>query len=49
MLLYFLILKLSFFFHQSAKNSKALPSDEEMENTKKFLALTAASEETVGE
>ncbi|XP_045679101.1 fibrous sheath-interacting protein 1 [Phyllostomus hastatus] len=32
---------------KSAKNSEALPSNEEMENTKKFLALTAASEETV--
>ncbi|XP_060031107.1 fibrous sheath-interacting protein 1 isoform X2 [Erinaceus europaeus] len=34
---------------KSAKNSKALQSNEEIENTKKFLALTAAaSEETVG-
>ncbi|KAM5241043.1 fibrous sheath-interacting protein 1 isoform 1-T2 [Hipposideros larvatus] len=32
---------------KSAKNREALPSNEEMENTKKFLALTAASEETV--
>ncbi|KAM5338572.1 fibrous sheath-interacting protein 1 [Glossophaga mutica] len=32
---------------KSAKNSEVLPSNEEMENTKKFLALTAASEETV--
>ncbi|XP_025854229.1 fibrous sheath-interacting protein 1 isoform X1 [Vulpes vulpes] len=31
---------------KSAKNSEALPSNEEMENTKKFLALTAASEGT---
>uniref|UniRef100_A0A8C3YJY7 Fibrous sheath-interacting protein 1 n=1 Tax=Catagonus wagneri TaxID=51154 RepID=A0A8C3YJY7_9CETA len=32
---------------KSAKNSETLQSNEEMENTKKFLALTAASEETV--
>ncbi|XP_036779809.2 fibrous sheath-interacting protein 1 isoform X1 [Manis pentadactyla] len=32
---------------KSAKNSEALESNEEMENTKKFLALTAASEEAV--
>uniref|UniRef100_A0A8C9CXH0 Fibrous sheath-interacting protein 1 n=1 Tax=Panthera leo TaxID=9689 RepID=A0A8C9CXH0_PANLE len=32
---------------KSAKTSEALQSNEEMENTKKFLALTAASEETV--
>ncbi|KAG3261597.1 fibrous sheath interacting protein 1 [Ictidomys tridecemlineatus] len=32
---------------KSAKNSEALQSNEEMENTKKFLSLTAASEETV--
>ncbi|XP_006920567.1 fibrous sheath-interacting protein 1 isoform X2 [Pteropus alecto] len=32
---------------KSAKNSEALPSNEEMENTKKFLAWTAVSEETV--
>ncbi|XP_045380338.1 fibrous sheath-interacting protein 1 isoform X1 [Camelus bactrianus] len=32
---------------KSAKNNEALQSNEEMENTKKFLALTAASEETV--
>ncbi|XP_032964606.1 fibrous sheath-interacting protein 1 isoform X2 [Rhinolophus ferrumequinum] len=32
---------------KSAKHSEALPNNEEMENTKKFLALTAASEETV--
>ncbi|XP_053521258.1 fibrous sheath-interacting protein 1 isoform X2 [Artibeus jamaicensis] len=32
---------------KSAKNSEALSSNEEMENTKKFLALTAAPEETV--
>ncbi|KAM8907454.1 fibrous sheath-interacting protein 1 isoform 1-T1 [Lycaon pictus] len=31
---------------KSAKNSEALQSNEEMENTKKFLALTAASEGT---
>ncbi|XP_077620477.1 fibrous sheath-interacting protein 1 isoform X2 [Crocuta crocuta] len=31
---------------KSAKTSEALQSSEEMENTKKFLALTAASEET---
>ncbi|XP_064148281.1 fibrous sheath-interacting protein 1-like [Loxodonta africana] len=34
---------------KSAENSDALRSNEEIENTKKFLALTAASEETVGE
>ncbi|XP_071464181.1 fibrous sheath-interacting protein 1 [Marmota flaviventris] len=34
---------------KSAKNSEALQSNEEMENTKKFLSLTAASEETIGE
>ncbi|KAM6181704.1 LOW QUALITY PROTEIN: fibrous sheath-interacting protein 1 [Erethizon dorsatum] len=33
---------------KSAKNSEALQSNEEMENTKKFLSLTAASEQTVG-
>nr|XP_023414410.1 fibrous sheath-interacting protein 1-like isoform X1 [Loxodonta africana] len=33
---------------KSAENSDALRSNEEIENTKKFLALTAASEETVG-
>ncbi|EHB10293.1 Fibrous sheath-interacting protein 1 [Heterocephalus glaber] len=33
---------------KSAKNSEALQSNEEMENTKKFLTLTAASEQTVG-
>ncbi|XP_057577608.1 fibrous sheath-interacting protein 1 [Hippopotamus amphibius kiboko] len=32
---------------KSAKNGEALQSNEEMENTKKFLTLTAASEETV--
>ncbi|XP_043775186.1 fibrous sheath-interacting protein 1 [Cervus elaphus] len=32
---------------KSAKNGEVLQSNEEMENTKKFLALTAASEETV--
>nr|XP_026249195.1 fibrous sheath-interacting protein 1 [Urocitellus parryii] len=32
---------------KSAKNSEALQSNEELENTKKFLSLTAASEETV--
>ncbi|KAL2790342.1 fibrous sheath-interacting protein 1 [Daubentonia madagascariensis] len=32
---------------KSAKNSEALQSNEEMENTKKFLSLTAVSEETV--
>ncbi|KAK2500486.1 hypothetical protein MC885_011421 [Smutsia gigantea] len=32
---------------KSAKNSDALESNEEMENTKKFLALTTASEEAV--
>ncbi|KAM7159046.1 fibrous sheath-interacting protein 1 isoform 4-T5 [Molossus nigricans] len=32
---------------KSAKNSEALPSNEEIENTKKFLALSTASEETV--
>ncbi|KAI6057287.1 fibrous sheath-interacting protein 1 isoform X4 [Marmota monax] len=32
---------------KSAKNSEALQSNEEMENTKKFLSLTAASEETI--
>ncbi|XP_073732881.1 fibrous sheath-interacting protein 1 isoform X3 [Callorhinus ursinus] len=32
---------------KSAKTSETLQSNEEMENTKKFLALTAASEETV--
>ncbi|XP_020953618.1 fibrous sheath-interacting protein 1 isoform X2 [Sus scrofa] len=32
---------------KSAKHSETLQSNEEMENTKKFLALTAASEETV--
>ncbi|XP_007938703.1 fibrous sheath-interacting protein 1 [Orycteropus afer afer] len=32
---------------KSAKNNETLESNEEMENTKKFLALTAASEETV--
>ncbi|XP_012504986.1 PREDICTED: fibrous sheath-interacting protein 1 [Propithecus coquereli] len=32
---------------KSAKTSEALQSNEEMENTKKFLSLTAASEETV--
>ncbi|XP_066244621.1 fibrous sheath-interacting protein 1 isoform X2 [Saccopteryx leptura] len=32
---------------KSARNSEASPSYEEMENTRKFLALTAASEETV--
>uniref|UniRef100_A0A8C0PW45 Fibrous sheath-interacting protein 1 n=1 Tax=Canis lupus familiaris TaxID=9615 RepID=A0A8C0PW45_CANLF len=31
---------------KSAKNSEALQNNEEMENTKKFLALTAASEGT---
>ncbi|XP_076983540.1 fibrous sheath-interacting protein 1 isoform X2 [Tamandua tetradactyla] len=31
-----------------AQNCEALQTNEEMENTKKFLALTAASEETVG-
>uniref|UniRef100_A0A8C6EYE6 Fibrous sheath-interacting protein 1 n=1 Tax=Marmota marmota marmota TaxID=9994 RepID=A0A8C6EYE6_MARMA len=34
---------------KSAKNSEALQSNEEMENTKKFLSLTAASEETIGD
>ncbi|XP_050656103.1 fibrous sheath-interacting protein 1 isoform X2 [Macaca thibetana thibetana] len=33
---------------KSAKYSEAWQSKEEMENTKKFLSLTAASEETVG-
>ncbi|XP_005381262.1 PREDICTED: fibrous sheath-interacting protein 1 isoform X2 [Chinchilla lanigera] len=33
---------------KSAKNSEALRSSEEMENTKKFLSLTAAPEQTVG-
>ncbi|KFO32921.1 Fibrous sheath-interacting protein 1 [Fukomys damarensis] len=33
---------------KSAKNSEALQSNEEMENTKKFLSLTTASEQTVG-
>ncbi|XP_040082901.1 fibrous sheath-interacting protein 1 isoform X2 [Oryx dammah] len=32
---------------KSAKNGEVLQSNEEMENTKKFLALTATSEETV--
>uniref|UniRef100_H0XLB2 Fibrous sheath-interacting protein 1 n=1 Tax=Otolemur garnettii TaxID=30611 RepID=H0XLB2_OTOGA len=32
---------------KTAKNSEALQSNEEMENTKKFLSLTAVSEETV--
>ncbi|XP_067598694.1 fibrous sheath-interacting protein 1 isoform X1 [Pseudorca crassidens] len=32
---------------KSAKNGEALQSNEEMESTKNFLALTAASEETV--
>ncbi|XP_029808541.1 fibrous sheath-interacting protein 1 isoform X2 [Suricata suricatta] len=32
---------------KSAKTSEALQNNEEMENTKKFLALTATSEETV--
>ncbi|XP_070261247.1 fibrous sheath-interacting protein 1 [Myotis yumanensis] len=32
---------------KSAKHREALPSNEEMQNTKKFLALTAASEQTV--
>ncbi|XP_066133239.1 fibrous sheath-interacting protein 1 isoform X1 [Saccopteryx bilineata] len=32
---------------KSARNSETSPSYEEMENTRKFLALTAASEETV--
>ncbi|KAB0375303.1 hypothetical protein FD755_013795 [Muntiacus reevesi] len=32
---------------KSAKNGELLQSNEEMENTKKFLALTAASEETL--
>ncbi|XP_062946141.1 fibrous sheath-interacting protein 1 [Cynocephalus volans] len=31
---------------KSAKNTEALQSNEELENTKKFLSLTAASEET---
>uniref|UniRef100_A0A452UB69 Fibrous sheath-interacting protein 1 n=1 Tax=Ursus maritimus TaxID=29073 RepID=A0A452UB69_URSMA len=33
-------------FVESAKTSETLQSNEEMENTKKFLALTGASEET---
>ncbi|XP_073921737.1 fibrous sheath-interacting protein 1 isoform X3 [Castor canadensis] len=33
---------------KSAKSSKGLQSSEEMENTKRFLSLTAESEETVG-
>ncbi|XP_063106370.1 fibrous sheath-interacting protein 1 isoform X2 [Cavia porcellus] len=33
---------------KSAKISEALQSNEEMENTKKFLSLTAASEQTAG-
>ncbi|XP_036103570.1 fibrous sheath-interacting protein 1 [Molossus molossus] len=32
---------------KSAENSEALPSNEEIENTKKFLALSTTSEETV--
>uniref|UniRef100_H0VYB0 Fibrous sheath-interacting protein 1 n=1 Tax=Cavia porcellus TaxID=10141 RepID=H0VYB0_CAVPO len=34
---------------KSAKISEALQSNEEMENTKKFLSLTAASEQTAGD